>query len=85
MNKVRGIYTGTNIVLLEPISLPPDTEVEILVPEIEPESQEALYWEALKSQGLIREVRPLPEEEEPFEPITISGKPMSETIIEERR
>ena len=85
MNKVRGIYTGSNIILLDPISLPPDTEVEVLIPDVESENQEALYWEALKSQGLIREIRPLPKEEEPFEPIAISGKPMSETIIEERR
>jgi hypothetical protein len=82
---VRGRYTGTNIILLEPISLPPDTEVEILIPDIEADGREALYWERLKSQGLITEVRPLLEEDESFDPIIISGKPMSETIIEERR
>jgi len=66
MIKVRGRCTGENIVLLDPISLPPNAEVEILIPDIQSDVQEQLYEEA-------------------FVPVSISGKPLSETIIEERR
>lgn len=85
MIKVRGRYNGANIDLLDPISLPPDTEVEVLIPDIETEERETIFWETLKSQGLLRDIHSVSNEEEPFEPIVISGKPMSETIIKERR
>ena len=85
MIKIRGRYTGENIVLLDPISLPPNTEVEILVPDVQLDVQEQLYWDRLVTEGLIKEIRPKSEEEESYIPIKVVGKPLSETIIEERR
>jgi hypothetical protein len=85
MIKIRGRYTGKNIILFDPISLPPDTEVEILISEVQSDSQEQKYWEELMSLGLVKETQPNSTDEEPFVPVTISGKPLSETIIEERR
>ncbi|GAB4451675.1 MAG: hypothetical protein Fur0044_46960 [Anaerolineae bacterium] len=80
MVKVKGIYDGTKIVLLEPVSLLPNTLVEILIPE-----QEQLYWQQLLELGLIKEFRSqlLPGSE--FVPVGVSGAPVSETIIKDRR
>jgi len=42
----------------------------------------------LLAKGIISEIPPLSDysdEDEDFEPIEVSGKPLSETIIEERR
>ncbi|MCK6629526.1 MAG: hypothetical protein L6R45_30665 [Anaerolineae bacterium] len=80
MVKVKGIYDGTKIVLLEPVSLLPNTPVEVLIPE-----QEQLYWQQLLELGLIKEVRSqlLPGSE--FVPVRVSGVPVSETIIKDRR
>ncbi len=80
MLKVKGIYDGNKIVLLEPVSLLPNTPVEVLIPE-----QERIYWQRLVELGLIKEVRPLPTDESPFAPIRVTGAPVSQTIIEERR
>jgi len=33
MRRIKAIYDGSQIRLLEPISIPPDTPVEIIVPE----------------------------------------------------
>ena len=48
MLKVKGIYDGTKIVLLEPVSLLPNTPVEVLIPE-----QEQAYWQQLIELGLV--------------------------------
>ena len=80
MLKVKGIYDGTKIVLLEPVSLLPNTPVEVLIPE-----QEQAYWQQLIELGLVKEVRTPPTEDQPFTPIRVTGDPISQTIIEERR
>jgi hypothetical protein len=80
MLKVKGIYDGLKIVLLEPVSLLPNTPVEILIPE-----QEQTYWQRLIEMGLIKEVRALPLEDLVVTPVNITGSPISQTIIEERR
>ena len=84
MTKVKGIYDGTNIVLLEPLTLPPNTEVEILIPEQAIDEEEA-YLEELLALGLMKEVKPSSTTFAPVEPVTLTGKPLSDTIIEERR
>ncbi len=78
--KVKGIYDGVNIVLLEPVALLPNTPVEIIIPE-----QEQLYWQRLKELGLIKEIRILPTDDESLIPVQIIGAPVSQTIVEERR
>lgn len=80
MVKVKGIYDGTNIILLEPVSLLPNTPVEILIPE-----QEQLYWQRLQELGLIKETRSQSSLSSEPSPIRVSGMPVSETIIEDRR
>jgi hypothetical protein len=80
MLKVKGIYDGAKIVLLEPVSLSPNTPVEILIPE-----PEQLYWQRLIELGLIKEVRTQPINDESFVSIRVIGEPISQTIIEERR
>ncbi|NJN94303.1 MAG: hypothetical protein HC875_09535 [Anaerolineales bacterium] len=80
MVKVKGIYDGTNIILLESVSLLPNTPVEILIPE-----QEQLYWQHLQELGLIKETRSHSSLGSEPSPIRVSGTPVSETIIEDRR
>jgi hypothetical protein len=90
MFKVKGVYNGTSIDLLEPISIPVNTEVEVMIEGPKPsisDSQEAeqAFLEHLLEIGLISHIASGEIDPTPFEPIVISGKPLSETIIEERR
>ena len=78
--KVNGMYDGTKVVLLEPVSLSPNTPVEVLIPE-----QEQIYWQKLIKEGLIKEIRSSSGEDISSTPVPITGTPISETIIEERR
>jgi hypothetical protein len=80
MLKVKGIYDGVKIVLLEPVSLLPNTLVEVLIPE-----QEQLYWQRLKEFGLIKDIRSQASQDSSFTPVPVTGAPISQTIIEERR
>jgi hypothetical protein len=47
MKRVRAIYDGKQIRFLEPISIPPDTPVEIIVPENEEDPWSELGEDAL--------------------------------------
>ena len=90
MIKVRGVYDGQRVRPLDDVRIPPDTEVEVLVPEesdaaATEEEWEAAYWKKLKEAGLVVQ-RARPDElDDDFEPIPILGEPSSETIIRERR
>jgi hypothetical protein len=84
MYKVKGVYDGKKVVLLEPLPIPPDTSVEVSVTE-EALDLEQLYWQQLVERGLIAKVRPLPLDEEPVSPVRATGRPVSEIIVEERR
>ena len=84
MYKVKGIYDGKKVVLLEPLPIPPNTSVEVSVTE-EALDPEQVYWQQLVERGLIAKVHPLPMSEEPVDPVHASGRPVSEIIIEERR
>ena len=84
MLKVKGIYDGTKVVLLDPLPVPPQTVVEVLVAE-QAIDAEQVYWQQLVDLGLVRKVRSLPANEQSFEPIQVTGAPVSQTILEERR
>lgn len=54
--------------------------------EAEDEDGDLRLQRALQADGLLDEVRPLSATQfAPFRPVKIAGKPLSETIIEERR
>lgn len=76
----------------EAMALPPDDLrrlIEMLsqAEPAKPEMTEEEFQTRLMSEGIISELpTPLAErEEEEFRPIQVQGKPLSETIIEERR
>ena len=84
MLKVKGVYDGTKVILSEPLPLPPNSVVEVLI--LEPSKDaEAVYWQQLLNQGLVQEVRPQYIEERHFTPVHTTGTLISQTIIEERR
>jgi len=85
MTKVEKLYQ-------EALALPPDDLrrlIEMLsqAEPAKPEMTEDEFQMRLMSEGIISELpRPLTErEEESFRPIQVQGRPLSETIIEERR
>jgi hypothetical protein len=80
MIKVKGIYDGSKVVLLEPVSLQPNTPVEVIIPE-----KEQIYWQRLNESGLIKELPSRSEENISYEPVSTTGRPISQTIIEDRR
>jgi predicted transcriptional regulator len=44
------------------------------------------FWERMEAEGLVAKRKPAPlASAEPFQPIEVKGKPLSEVIIEERR
>ncbi len=52
----------------------------------ETDTEDLKLQEALLTDGLIREIKPLHRRKiGDFKPVKIKGKPLSETIIEERR
>ena len=84
MLKVKGIYDGARVILLESVTLLPNTEVEVLIPEANSDPEHA-YWRRLMELGLVMELRTRSVTERPYMPIQISGTPISKTIIDERR
>jgi hypothetical protein len=45
MKRIRGTYDGSTVVLREQVDLPPDTEVEVLIPEPRERSLAAILAE----------------------------------------
>jgi hypothetical protein len=84
MLRIKGIYDGQKVVLVEPVNLPPNTAVEVIVAEPE-NSAEQLYRQRLLKLGLIKERPAVPADTTPYTPIEVDGLPLSQTIIEERR
>ena len=72
------------MVLLEPLAIPPHTPVEVWITE-DTLDAEQVYWQRLVDLGLIKEIRPQPKTEPPYEPVRVTGPPISQTIVEERR
>ena len=84
MLRMKGVYDGEKVVLLEPVLLSPNTAVEVLVLEQEVE-WEQVYRQRLVELGLIKEICVPPTDDLPITPIRVAGAPISQTIIEERR
>jgi hypothetical protein len=84
MLKVKGVYDGARVVLTEPLPLPPNSTVEVLVPEPSTDREE-IYWRQLLDLGLVKNIRPQPTDAQAFTPVHVTGAPLSQTIIEERR
>jgi hypothetical protein len=85
MLKVKGVYDGTRVVLLDPIALQPNTAVEVLIPESGVDAEQ-LYWQRLRAAGLITTTRvPRRQPRQAPPPVQVSGEPVSQTIVDERR
>jgi hypothetical protein len=85
MLKVKGVYDGTRIVLLDPITLQPNTAVVVLVPESTVDAEQ-VYWQRLRAAGFITTVRAQRRQPRQAPPaVQVSGEPVSQTIVDERR
>jgi hypothetical protein len=84
MQRVKGIYDGISVRLIEAVDLPPDTEVEVLIPDRGTDREEE-YWRQLKEAGLVLQRPQRPATERRFRPVPISGEPLSQTVIDNRR
>jgi hypothetical protein len=84
MLQVKGIYDGKKINLLEDLFLPPNTPVQLMVWR-QSDDKEAQYQRRLIEAGLLNEPRLMTERLPLFTPVQVKGKPLSQTIIEERR
>lgn len=84
MLRVRGTYDGGKVVLVEPLPVPAQTPVDVLVPEPGADT-ERLYWHCLAEKGLVLRHRQPQPSGEGFSPIVVSGEPVSATVIAERR
>lgn len=84
MRRVKGIYDGKRIELLEEITLPPNTPVKVVIWQ-EDEDWEELYWQRLMELGLLKEVHTQSDCLPSFTPVHVEGPPVSQTIIEDRR
>jgi hypothetical protein len=62
MRRVKAIYDGKQIRLLEPISIPPDTPVEVIVPE----NVEEDPWSELGEDALDLGITDLAEEHDHY-------------------
>jgi len=78
MLKVKGTYEGGRIVLVEPLPVPPQTTVEVLVPHANGDGERE-YWRRLSEAGLVLETRSCQMARKDFTPIAISGEPLSAT------
>jgi hypothetical protein len=92
MVSIRGVVRGKTVVLAEDVQLPDGLEVEVLVPDdvrpaVDEEGLIERFKQKLLQDGLISEIRVRPQGSpgEDRAPIRVKGKPISETIIEERR
>jgi hypothetical protein len=75
-------------------ALPPEEQRQLreqlnaIVPDSSEDEREDEFERELMAEGILGEVKPLPDDDPDFysyKPVTVTGKPVSETIIEERR
>ena len=85
MQRIKGVYDGTHVRLLEPVAIPPETEVDVLVPEPASSPEEDEYWRTLREKGIVLRRPRMTDTDDDFEPIPNPGEPVSDTIIRERR
>ncbi|MBC7227510.1 MAG: hypothetical protein H5T61_09785 [Thermoflexales bacterium] len=79
-----GIIQGNTIVLDQKVPLPEGSPVILTVTPRESD-RELMFYAQLETEGLVSLPRPVPEEIYPPEPLVVSGKPLSQIIVEERR
>ena len=84
MLRVKGAYDGDRIVLVEPLPVPAQTPVEVLVPEAAKDDEQR-YWDLLAELGIVLEHRTGVSPAEGAVLIHVDGEPLSATIIRERR
>jgi hypothetical protein len=75
-------------------ALPPEEQRQLreqlnsIVPDPSEDEREDEFERELMAEGALGEVKPLPDDDQDFysyKPVTATGKPISEIIIEERR
>ena len=84
MLQVKGVYKKRRIKLFEELQLPADTSALITVWQ-ENEREEVAYWQRLNETGLLMATPELNQILPPFTPVSVTGGPVSQTILEERR
>lgn len=87
-----GVVKGKTVILPDEVQLIEGSVVTIKGPVADLEQvpvalREALFWRYMAETGQIAAPKQAltPRASEDFEPIRVTGKPLSETIIEERR
>jgi hypothetical protein len=81
MIRVKGVYDGKNVKLLEKISVAPNTTVEVLILEEEIDS-ESVYQQRLAELGLIRQLAIPTNKLASYQPVPVTGEPVSEVCFE---
>ena len=75
-------------------ALPPEEQRQLreqlnsIIPDSSEDEREDEFERELAAEGVLGEVKPLPDDDPEFrayQPVIVKGKPVSETIIEERR
>ncbi len=84
MAQAIGVYDGHKVLLLEPLDLPANTPV-VVISKQTVEDKEQIFWHKLLTLGLIESIEESPVFDSEFKPALVSGPPVSETVIEERR
>jgi hypothetical protein len=85
MLKVKGIYDGDKVILLDPVKMRPNTTVEVLIPESAADPEQR-YWQRLVDAGLIKSVRAARvQPRRAPAPVRVAGTPVSQTLMDERR
>ena len=84
MLRIKGIYDGKRIDLLEEIQLPPNTPVQVVIWQ-ESDDREVQYRQRLIESGLLNDLHLTTECLPSFTPVQLDGEPVSSTIIEGRR
>ncbi len=85
MTTLQGVYDGQHTIQLSSnLPLPPNTKVEILVRALTTKEKKERMLQLLLERGVIQRIAP-GHRESNYEPIAFEGKPISETVIEERR
>ncbi len=91
MNTIEAVYSNGVFRPTDPVALPDNCHVELTVrcmATCSPDLTDAEYQQRLVQAGLVQRAKTRLRDQtsfERFQPVTISGQPLSETIIEERR
>lgn len=78
MKHSKAIYDGQQVILLEPVDLPPDTPLDVVVLD------ELDVLEALKARGLILQIVSPVNSLVLTTPLHVDGPPVSQTLLDDR-